>query len=217
MIGYPYGDSVSRIYEGEVLRKLGMDILIEQFTGYPQGGTSGSPVIDANGFLVGIHSSNSSDGASGKNVTVAVGAEYLKGVLMQKPDLNTPKKDYGKLILDTVLKKGTQKAIRQYNALTRNPENYYIYNLRSAHRNGLRETGEKLMEMNHFRDAVYILEYNVKMNPFFYRDYNILAKAWLLMGNKEEAIKNYTLSTTRYDDRENNEAFKELARLGVSR
>jgi hypothetical protein len=216
VIGYSYSDSAVRIYEGKVLRKLGMDILVEQFTGYPQAGTSGSPVVDAEGFLIGILSSSTTDAASGKNISVAVGTEYLKRVLSQAKDLNTPKKDYGKLILETVLKEGTKKAIEQYNRLTSDPQNYYVYNLRSTNRNGLRETGEKLIELKRFTDAVAILKYNVKMNPLFYRDYNVLAKAWLLSGDKEEAIKNYRISTARYDRREENEAFEELAKLGVT-
>ena len=216
VIGYSYADSVARIYEGKVLRKLGMDIMIEQLTGYPGPGTSGSPVIDANGLLIGILSSSTTDPESGKNVSVAVGTEYLKAVLTQARGLNTPKKDYGKLILDTVLKNGTKKAIQEYKRLTSDPLNYYIYNLRSSNRNGLREAGEKLMDVGRFRNAVDILQHNVRMNPFFYRDYNLLARAWLLVGSKEEAIRNYRISIMRYDNREENEAFQELAKLGVT-
>lgn len=50
--------------------------------------------------------------------------------------------------------------------------------------------------------AVDILQRNVKMNAFFYRDYNLLARAWSLAGNKEEAIRTYRISIVRYDNRE---------------
>jgi hypothetical protein len=217
IIGYSYSQTTTTIYEGKVLQMLGMDILIEQHKGHPLPGTSGSPVIDANGFLIGILSSSSTEPGSGKNVTVAISTEYLEGVLTRGKDLNTPKKDYGVLVLKTVLEKGTKKAIRQYIELTNDPKNYYIYNLWSANRNGLRETGEKLLEMKRFQNAVDILEFNVKVNPAYYRNYNLLAKALLLSGNKEKAIESYKISTTRFDDQEENEAFKELEKLGVTR
>jgi tetratricopeptide (TPR) repeat protein len=89
--------------------------------------------------------------------------------------------------------------------------------LRSANRNGLREAGEKLMDMKRYQDAIDMLKFNVKVNPLYYVDYNLLARAWLLSGNKEEAIKNFLTSTTLYDDREENEAFKELKKLDVTR
>lgn len=57
----------------------------------------------------------------------------------------------------------------------------------------------------------------LKETLFFYRDYNLLAKAWLLSGNRHEAIKMFRISTTLYDDREENEAFKELEKLGVTK
>ena len=219
IVAYSYNNAFVNFFRGRVLQKLGMDILIQ-----PDGegplpgmGVSGSPVIDANGFLIGIFSTTSTDSATGKNISVAAGTEYLKSVLSQKQDLNAPRKDYGELIMETVLNEGTKKAIQRYKTLTSNPENYYIFNLRSANRNGLRETGEKLINLQRFQEAVDILEFNVKINPLYYRDYNLLARAWFLLGNNEQAIKNYKISTARYDDPEGNEAFKELKKLASTK
>lgn len=219
IVAYSYSNASVNIFKGTVLQKLGMDILIQPDNEGPLVaiGASGSPVIDANGFLIGIYSTISTDPATGKNISVAAGTEYLKNVLSQKQDLNEPRKDYGELIMETVLNEGTKKAIQQYKTLTSNPENYYIYNLRSANRNGLRETGERLIRLQRFQEAVDILEFNVRINPFYYHDYNLLAKAWLLLGNKEEAIRNYKISTARYDDPQGNEAFKELKKLASTR
>lgn len=216
IIAYFYSDTIVGIHRGKVLEKIGMDIIImpdkeDSFSGT---GVSGSPVIDANGLLIGIYSTSTADPTTGKNVSVAAGTEYLKDVLSRKSNLNVPRKDYGELIMETVLNKGTKEAIQQYKTLTSDPENYYIYNLRSANRNGLRETGEKLINLQRFKDAIDILEFNVKIYPLYYRDFNLLAKAWYLSGNKDEAIKNYRISTDRYNDQEENEAFNELRKLG---
>lgn len=208
-----YTDSVATIHEGKILKKQGMDILIERNMKEHLGGSSGSPVIDANGYLIGVISSSSSDGSTGKGVSVAISTEYLLDVLKKKKELNKPKQDYGKLILETALQKGSKQAIQQYKSLAANPKNYYVYNLRSADRNGLRETGEKLMELKKIKEAVDILKFNAEINPSYFFNFNLLAKAYLLDGNKEEAIKTYQLSTQKLNDKAENEAFKELEKL----
>lgn len=208
-----YNDPTCKIFEGKVYKKLGMEILIDRNMQEMQGGSSGSAVIDANGFLVGIISSSASYGKEGKGVSVAISTEYLRDVLQKKPGLNAPKKDYGELILKTVLEKGTKAAIKQYNQLISDPQNYYVYNLRSANRNGLRETGEKLMQLNRVNDAIHIFQLNIDNNGAFYLDHNLLAKAYLKAGNKNEAIKYFTISTEKYDDPKENEAFAELEKL----
>lgn len=213
IIGHPYSKSRQTIIEGRVLSQLGMDILIEQFPNDDIGGLSGSPVVDAEGFLIGIFSSTTS--FAGKTVSVAISTEYLQNIFEHKRGLNLPKQDYGELIYQTVLKSGTTEAIRQYETLVADPENFYLYNLRSANRNGLRETGEKLIEQNRFQEAIDMLTFNVKLNSGYFHNYNLLAKAWLLAGNRDKAVENYKISITKLKDRNANEAFKELEKLGV--
>lgn len=208
-----YDDPTCRIYEGVVLKQLGTDILIERNMQEMKPGASGSPVIDANGYLVGIISSASNDGKTGKSVSIAISTEYLLNVLQKKPGVNAPKKDYGELILKTVLDKGSKAAIAQYKKLEQDPQNYYVYNLFSASRNGLRETGEKLLSMGRVQEAIDILELNVANSTAFYLNYNLLAKAYLQAGKKNEAIKNYRISTKKFDDQSENEAFAELKKL----
>ena len=211
IVGYPYSESQMQVLETRVLRKLGTDILIEQSPGKTVAGFSGSPIIDSNGYVVGIFSAASSDG--NKDVYVAISTEYLNDVLSRKPDLNKPKQDYGALLLQTVLTKGTASAIKQYKGLIKEPKNFYIYNLRSSTTNGLREAGEKLIDMKRYNDAIDILRFNATVNSAYFHHYNLLAKAWLLAGNKEEAIRNYKISTTKLDNRSENPAFAELEKL----
>tara|TARA_R110000868_G_scaffold409016_3_gene693674 strand:- start:350 stop:1477 length:1128 start_codon:yes stop_codon:yes gene_type:complete len=207
-----YGDSNCTVMEGKLLRKEGMDLLLET-TGKNRPGSSGSPVIDSNGHLVGILSSATMDNTTGKSIIVAVSTEYLYEVLHEKKGYNTPKKDYGELLLNTVMNKGAKEAVKQYQNLIKDPKNYYSYNLRSSNRNGLREVGEKLIGLNKIDDAIEILELNAKVNSSFFINHNLLAKAYVMNGNKKEAINSYRLSIQKFGNQDRNEAFGELAKL----
>lgn len=213
IISCPYNDSTTQIHEGIVVRKYGMDVFIDRDPKANMGGSSGSPVIDAKGYLIGIVSASTTDNESGKTVVVAISTEYLAGVLNKKADLNAPKKDYGALIIQIAQEKGARAAIQQYQSLIKKPENYYQYNLWSTSRNGLREAGLKLQEMNLLSEAVRILAFNAKTNGSFYQNHNLLAKAQLQLGKKKAAIKNYRISTQRYPDQKENEAFEALKKL----
>lgn len=208
-----YADSLCTIHEGRVLRKLGMDILIDRDMTTHKGGCSGSPVIDANGYLIGIISSSSGDSQSGKSVSVAVSTEYLQQTLAGKKDLNKPRLDYGERLLNIALKQGADKAIAEYKKLVTDSKNYYVYNLRSSNRNGLRETGEKLLAMEKIKPAIEILKFNATTNSSYYVNHNVLAKAYLKAGNKEEAINAYKVSISKLNDSKENEAFQELEKL----
>jgi S1-C subfamily serine protease len=214
IVGNPYSSNKSVRIATKVVRQLGLDILIEQGNDELPG-FSGSPVVDSNGHVVGVFSSSWGDPVTGKNVIVATSIEYAKNVLDGKKDVNKPKEDYGKLLLDEIVKKGSKSGIRLYNKLIKEPSNYYKYNLRSASGNGLLEAGEKLLEMNKVQDAIDILEFNVKVNSGYFHNYNVLAKAYWQAGNKSKAIETFRISIQKLNDKEENGAFKELEQLGV--
>jgi hypothetical protein len=205
-----YDDSLCTVHQGKVYQKLGMDILIKRDMKTHKGGCSGSPVIDANGYLVGVISGSS--GSKAGNVSVAISTEYLQDVFRKKAKLNEPKKDYGELIYSTVLNEGTAGAIKQYQSMVKDPNNYYLYNLRSPNRNGLRETAERLMTAGRNADAVTIMKFNNNVGFGFYENYNLLAKAELATGNKAGAIKAYRASIKANNDKEN-QAYAELKKL----
>lgn len=207
-----YADASCTVNEGSIVGKYGFDIIIN--TNKPmEPGASGSPVIDANGYLIGVFSSLTSDNSVNKPVAVAISTEYLKDVLNKKPDLNQPKKDYTEMIVNTTLYSGPQAAINEYRKLTAYPQTYYFYNFRSTTRNGLREAGEKLLSLDQVDEAIEILKFNTEVNSNYYVDYNILAKAYLRAGNKQEAINAFRNSVSRFNDRSVNEAFAELEKL----
>lgn len=210
ILSCPYSDSSCLSFSGTFIRQEGLDLSIDKHIESNLPGSSGSPVIDAAGNLVGILSSTTYDSKLEKNIIIAISTEYLQNVLEEKKDLNKPKQSYAPLLLQTVLDKGAKQAVEQYQALIKDPQNFYRYNLRSASKNGLIEVGERLMEMERAEDGIEILKCNIQVNKHFYRGYNILAKAYLMNKDKEMAIKYYKISTEKYDNKENNEAFKAL-------
>jgi tetratricopeptide (TPR) repeat protein len=212
MLSCAYADAACTVNEGTVIGKYGFDILINTNT-TPLPGASGSPVIDANGYLIGVFSSLTNDNKVNKDVAVAISTEYLKDVLTKKPNFNQPKKDYTEMIVNTTLYSGPDAAIREYKRLTAYPQTYYFYNFRSATRNGLREAGEKLLELDQVDEAIEILKFNTEVNSNYYANYNILAKAYLRAGNKPEAIRMYRISMSKLNDPGVNNAFSELEKI----
>ncbi len=210
-----YEDPHPTVSKGKLLRKEGMDLLLERKSSKNKPGSSGSPVIDARGHLIGILSSATIDHQTGEHILVAVSTEYLEKVLLQKEGFNEPKKDYGALIFDLVLNMGAKVATRKYRSLVKDPRNYYIYNLRSSHRNGLREAGEKLLELNRIKEAIHILKLNAKVQTHFYLHHNLLAQAYVRAGKTRKAIKSYGRSIDAFDDETKNDAFAQLEELLV--
>ena len=214
-ISSDYADSVASVYEGTVLRQLGNDILVERDMTTFRGGASGSPIIDSNGHVIAVTSIAAADPRTGKGVAVGISMAYFQDVLEHTPGFNKPKKDYGALIYKIVKKSGVNKAIQKYHSLVNNPDNYYTYNLHSSNRNGLLETGQKLLNEKRYPEAISILQLNVAEHPAYYINHNELAKAYLMSGNTRAAVRQYQLSIQVFNDTTENEAFRELKKLGV--
>jgi hypothetical protein len=212
LIGCAYSDASCTVNEGTIIGKYGFDIIIN-FNNPIKPGASGAPVIDANGYLIGVFSSLTTDNQVNKDVAVVISTEYLKDVLSKKPKLNEPKKDYSDMIVNTTLYSGPEAAINEYKRLTSYPQTYYFYNFRSATRNGLREAGEKLLSLDQVDEAIEILKFNTEVNRNHFVNYNVLAKAYLRAGNKQEAIRAYRNSISLMNDQSVNEAFAELRKL----
>lgn len=72
------------IEEWAVVNHEGMNIRVQRTAKEHPGDASGSPLIDANGYLIGIMSSNTTFDTTGVVVSVAISTEYLQEVLKNK-------------------------------------------------------------------------------------------------------------------------------------
>jgi hypothetical protein len=208
-LGNPYDSPVTVVYESKVVRTEGNDIYLETDTTRLIGGGSGSPIIDANGFVVGIMSSVFNDTKSGNLVEMAISIQYVKDVLEKKSGLNTPKKTIYDEMLKRIETQDAKKAIVWLKNLRSDKKNYYTYTLRMAHFE-LSRLGKKLIETGKVSDAVKILEYNstIGLGHFPWVE---LGDAYLLTGNKVKAKKAYEKSLTLKKNREAEDALRKLS------
>jgi hypothetical protein len=79
-----YEGSPNTVREGKVSVQRGRYIMIDHDTKINLSHSGGSPVIDANGYLVGILSYSTSDGKTEKPITVVLSTEYLQDLLKKK-------------------------------------------------------------------------------------------------------------------------------------
>jgi tetratricopeptide (TPR) repeat protein len=212
VIGNPYSSATTVIHGAKIIDKLGLDILIEQPATATPAGLSGSPIVDDKGFVIGVFSSMSTAPVTGEPVIVATSMEYFEAIISQKADINRPKIDVGALLLQLAQEKGAAAAIDRHKKLTQKKGNYYKYNLRSANKNGILETGESLLKAGNTADAIKLLEYNVEINGAFYHNHNALGKGYLQAGQNEKALLCFKNSIQRFPEKEN-EAYQLIEKI----
>lgn len=212
IIGNPYGSTAPVIIDSRIVDKFGTDMLIEQPANSEIAGLSGSPVLDDKGFVIAVFSSVSTAPVTGEPVIVATSMEYFDAVVSKKHGINKPKIDVGTLLLQVTHEKGAAAAIDQHRRLARKKRNYYRYNLRSASKNGILETGEALLKQGKMVDAIQILEYNIEINGAFYYNHIVLGKAYLQAGQKEKARLCFQNAIDRFAEKEN-EAYQLIEKI----
>jgi CubicO group peptidase (beta-lactamase class C family) len=127
-------------------------------------------------------------------------------ILYDKP-YDLPKKSIAEAMYKTWKEKVLQAAIKQYGALKEeHPEEY---NFAESELNML---GYYLLEnKKKTEDAIEIFKLNLKIYPEYANGYDSLAEAYMVLGNKDLAIKNYAKSLEL--DPKNTNAVEKLNKL----
>ncbi len=109
-------------------------------------------------------------------------------------------------LLKTITENDISSAIKQYHELKASQPD--AYDFREEELNSL---GYRLLNMKKIKEAIQIFKLNVEAYPCSYNVYDSLAEAYMINGDRELAIKNYTKSLKL--NRSNQSAEKNLKKL----
>ena len=119
---------------------------------------------------------------------------------------NYPKKSIANILGKTIYASGIDSAITQYFYLKNNHIDQYTFN-----EGELNNLGYELLEVNKVKEAIKIFKLNTKEFPDSDNAYDSLGEAYMINGEKELAIKNYSKSLEL--NPKNSNAIKMLSKL----
>ena len=206
--GCPYDDEQCVIEEAKVLEVKGNRIIFSKPPFANVGGASGSPIVDAQGYLIGILGGSSVNVENGEPALYGITTHYLKKVLNQEQPLNVPLIPVGDVLMPIILKEGVESGIKAYHALTADESNYFIYNFSAEELNAL---GKYLLQSHKIAQAIRVLQLSVNELPWLAPTHNLLGQAYGEKGEKQRAVQSYERALALWP--ENEEAKKALEEL----
>ena len=206
--GCPYDDERCVTKEAKVLEVKGNRIVFSKSPLANVGGASGSPIVDVNGYLIGILSGSSVNSVNGEPALYGITTHYLKKVLNQEQPLNVPLIPIGDVLMPIILKEGVESGIKAYRALTADENNYFVYDFSAEELNAL---GKDLLQSQKIEQAIRILQLSVDELPWLAPTHNLLGQAYGENGEKQRAIQSYERALALWP--ENDEAKKALEKL----
>jgi CubicO group peptidase (beta-lactamase class C family) len=114
-------------------------------------------------------------------------SEAIIRILYGKP-YDLPKKSIAKVMFEILMEKEVQSAIEQYDTLKNDHPKDYIFSAQELNTLGY----FLLTERKRIEDAIEIFKLNIKAYPKYANGYDSLAEAYLVSGNKDLAIENYS-------------------------
>lgn len=210
-LGCPYDDPVCSVQATEVIEVEGNRIVFRKPEGIALGGASGSPLVDADGFLVGIMGGSAVARSNGENALYGTSTAYLQKVLSHQPDFNRALTQLTEVLLPEFKTKGIRAGIKVFQALKADPDRYFQYDLSLE---ALNAVGDELLEASRIRAAIAVYKLNLEelnWSP----TYTKLAAAYLAKGNTRLAEKTLLRALELWP--ENEEAAAALGALKEAR
>jgi hypothetical protein len=185
--GCPYEVPECVREESTVLEVEGNRIIFAFPVGASLVGASGSPLVDGNGFLIGILSGATFAKSTGGDALYATSTHYLRKVLQNEKPLNVPLIPIGEVLKLEIQKNGMDEAIKKFHALKALESNLFVYDFSL---DAINAAGDYWLEEKKPEWAIAL--YNLSLAEFPYtRTYSKIAKAYLATGKKELARENY--------------------------
>lgn len=188
MFACPYKESTCVVYQGKVIESTGNRLYITSDTTQQVGGASGSPIVDENGFLIGILGGSSVNRFTGEPAFYGISTHYLEKVLLQEKPLNVPLISIGDYLLPIIEQQGIRKAVIHFQELYHQPKSHFTYDFSSEQLNKL---GDLLMKSNQVKEAIKIYDASLSTFKWNYNTYNSVGKAYIQLGKKKLAQQAY--------------------------
>lgn len=207
-VGYPYAHDTCVTVSAKALKADGNRIVFtKEIEGFI-GGASGSPIIDANGYLVGVLGGMSINEKDGSEALYGISTHYLKKVLDKAPHLNDALIPIGDLLWPIINTQGLEAALTQWKKLRQESLNHLSIDFLPETFNTV---GIELIELGHHDRAIQWLQASYADNPWPRSTLTHLAAAYQKKGDKALAIQTYEKILKRWPGDE--AALKALASL----
>ena len=108
---------------------------------------------------------------------------------VQLISIGIPKQSINEVLMDLVLADSIQAAINKYHDLKKNKYNYYNFK-----ESQLNQFGYQLLQIGKIDQAIALLKLNAETYPESFNVYDSMGEAYMIKGNKAEAIANYEKS-----------------------
>jgi hypothetical protein len=138
--GCPYNNKNCVTYECVIVAIEGNKIIFSMPKDANVGGASGSPIVDQNGFLVGILGGSSANKNTNEPALYGISTRYLQRVLTSDKNLNASLVPIRNVIEPEIIKNGINSGIRMFRTLKSNPENLFTYDFTTESLNSLGDT-----------------------------------------------------------------------------
>lgn len=200
--GCPYKEQKCIKNEAQVLEIEGNRIVLSTKENFNVAGASGSPIVDKNGFLIGIMGGSAKAKSTGENALYGTTTHYLKKVLTNKKPYNTPLIPIGNVLKQEILKEGISSGIKKFNELKKDKSNYFIYDFSPETINVL---ADQFLKIEKPKLAISLFKLSLKELKLT-GTYTKLGKSYAKIGNKNLAIKAYRNAIKLWPDNEDAKA-----------
>ena len=186
-IGCPYSEKTCLTHEAKVIETEGNRIIFTTPDNLNVGGFSGSPLIDKDGYLIGILGGSSFDRKSGQSALYGLSTRYLQDVLRNKSQLNVPLIPIDMITKSIISQKGIKAGVNDLKKRIAVDSLHYRYDFSMEKINSL---GDYYLENGKPEWATEI--YKVSTERFrAAQPYLKLANAYVVSGNQKAAEKTY--------------------------
>ncbi|RDB05361.1 S1 family peptidase [Runella aurantiaca] len=200
LTGNPYRFDQTITVAGKIIKREGPHIFVK-LDGMEKtflGGSSGSPLIDANGQLIGIFSNTRKDDKTGENVFIFNSTDYLKRVLSGAKPLNVNRNPISNY-LDSLLKTQTvAESLKGFDQLYKSEKVHEQYEITYFNHNNILKIGDEFLSQKRVNDAILFYEYFYKLMPN-HMYITALAKSYIQAGQKQKALSKLQAEVERPD------------------